>query len=117
MPIWAVDKNLSGFSVRCKAAFAFRSPLLPMLSSLPFLALTNAISLITNKEFKKISSSKIKISILRVLLKYDFFWLLLFATSNFNLAKFYFILMSANFSTTVALFSGLMNVKDSLVTG
>ena len=30
---------------------------------------------------------------------------------------FYFILMSANLSKTDALFSGFMNVKDSLVTG
>ena len=60
--ICAVDKNFSGFSANAKAAFALISPLLAMLSSLAFRALTKAISLITKSPFNNISTSKIKIS-------------------------------------------------------
>ena len=63
MPIWMVDKKISGFSDNFNAALAAWLPFFAAVSSFVFLAETNAISDIDNTPFNNISTSIINTSI------------------------------------------------------
>ena len=63
MPIWIVDKNVSGLLANLRAVRAARLPVLESASRRDYRADTIAISDIDNKPFKRISPIIMTISI------------------------------------------------------
>ena len=63
MPIWTVERNLLGLSVRLSTFLAVRLPFLASAVRLDFLALMRATSLMEKRPLSRISRSIINISI------------------------------------------------------
>lgn len=70
MPIWTVEKNLSGLSARASASFADLLPPFASEARLDFLSDTRAISDIASMPFEIISAAIMKNSILYAFLYY-----------------------------------------------